>query len=76
MNVKNSNRGENVCVLKIHALQADDETPTPIAIKFVQTQEPGSSLFAALLGRLRCGQKALKMAASAPREDELAPTSS
>jgi hypothetical protein len=57
-----------VSVLTIHRLDQDNERPTQVEIKVLRSDGLEQSVLPARFSRLRCGQKARKTAAPAPRQ--------
>jgi hypothetical protein len=71
MNYLESNCGNDMRVLRIHAPECDNESPVPVRIKVVRTDGLAGNDLPALLSRPRCRQKTRETVAPAPRQFEL-----
>jgi hypothetical protein len=70
MNFRKPNCGGDVRVLRIHAPE-QDQTSSPVEIKFNRGHPLENNELPARLSRLRCGQETRKTVAPAPRQTEL-----
>jgi len=71
MNGLQLNQDQNVRVLRIEAPDFADKRPTVVEIKLVRSEWLRIYDLSALLSRPRCGQKAGRAVASAPRHYEV-----